>query len=156
MAAKNAAKGAPRKRAANKGRANENVRVAKARALTVPVEASDEFRRLAEGSVTANDTDLVEKESLIGIPLVITGWDWRESEFDADRGFVSVECKTIDGQECVFNDGGVGITGQLRAAEDATGNPKHDKGGVTIFCRRGLRVSEYEGPKGPARTFYLN
>ncbi len=54
-----------------------------------------------------------------------------------------------ESEHVVFADGSTGIYEHLRKLYNA-------RGVVKIRCKRGLRVSEYEGPHGgPSKTFYL-
>jgi len=126
---------------------------------------ADAFAALKAAGVdvhVVNEFDLIEdKDSLIGVPLLIFGYAFHAGDFGKD-GFVSVEAITEENRKIVFNDGSTGIRQQLRTLED--------KGILTgIICKNGLRKSEYyfnaetgetnnHGGEGfsPASTYYLD
>ncbi len=56
--------------------------------------------------------DLVDKESLLGVPFVITSFTFRQSDM-AKVEYVSVEATTKDDQRIVFNDGSTGVRRDL-------------------------------------------
>ena len=95
---------------------------------------------------------LTKKESLIGVPFVIAGFQWNET---TKGDFMSVRIFLEDGTKAVFNDGGTGIPQQLRTYEE-----KHNRN-TAILCKQGLRVSEYtytdpkDGKEKPAETYYI-
>lgn len=92
-----------------------------------------------------------EKSRLVGVPLIVLDWQFN----DGDNGeFVSARVLTKANERLVVNDGSTGICQQLRELEMREETR-------AIFCKRGLRVSEYEyedkdGSKRPAKTFYLD
>lgn len=81
-----------------------------------------------------------DKYRLCGVPLLLL--DWRFNAGDYGDDYVSVHAIQQDENgkaiKLVINDGGTGICRDLRTYTEKTGR----KGGV--FCRRGLRVSEYD------------
>lgn len=112
--------------------------------------------------VVANEIELVDKATLVGVPFFITNFVFRH-DAATDREYVSVEIVTQDNRKLVFNDGSTGVfkTLERHAAEGRFGG---------IVCRSGLRDSAYgvdkDGvplPKGStqkpdsiAHTYYLN
>ena len=98
---------------------------------------------------------LVKKDEIEGLPMIIMEWAFRKStENGGQRPYVSVRAavKLKNGQlwKVIFNDGSApGIAEQL-----ATLTKKHNRyGGVTV--PQGIRRSDYEGPNGPATSWYL-
>lgn len=110
-----------------------------------------------------------DKFRLCGVPLLLL--DWRFNPGDYGDDYVSVHAIQQDENgkaiKLVINDGGTGICRDLRKYTEKTGR----MGGV--FCRRGLRVSEYDtvldgpdagkpaprdyvGKTGKGKTFYLD
>lgn len=95
-----------------------------------------------------DDTEVVEKENLIGIPMVITDWVRKMSDMGE---YVVVRAATPNGK-VVFADGSTGIKEQLI---------KFSIDGKPILVPKGLRKSDYtykdeEGKAIPATTFYLD
>jgi hypothetical protein len=93
-----------------------------------------------------------DKNTLVGVPLIITGWKFN----DGDHGeFVSLTVVSETGKMQIVNDGSSGIYSQMRAYEDAGRTD-------AILCRHGLRASSYTytdaktGAAKPAVTFYLD
>src|SRR6185369_14858643 len=110
---------------------------------------------------------------LIKVPLLLLDWRFNPGEYGDD--FVSITGVSQDemgkANKVIINDGSTGICKDLREYTQKTGR----MGG--LFCRRGLRVSEYdtdletglpinkmlvreylkEGKKiGKGKTFYLD
>lgn len=123
------------------------------------VEAADE---IGDGFALIED-----KNTLIGIPLLILSWNINAGDYSST--FVSVRAIARFGRsedtKVVFNDGGTGIREQLDAY--ASKYPDRPMGG--IFVGHGLRKSEYgldkdnmpvklgsEEAVGKAATFYLD
>lgn len=117
-------------------------------------------QELAEADGIISSTELgsgwavlatTEKGRLVGVPLIVLDWTFN----DGDNGeFVSARVITKPGERLVINDGSTGICQQLRELEMREETR-------AIFCKRGLRVSEYDytdkdGTKRPAKTFYLD
>lgn len=145
-------KAAPRKRAAPAPKvAPRNL------PAFLPPQITQGFEAMAAASVNVRDftgdLDIVEKAALVGRRFIVIGWKWHVSEFDGAGEFVTVILATEDGEKLAFNDGGTGIGPALHAAEDEGGNPLD--GGTSLYCPRGLRASHYEGPAGPAVTYYF-
>ena len=92
-----------------------------------------------------------QKSRLIGVPIIVLDWTFN----DGDNGeFVSARVLTKQNERLVLNDGSTGICQQLRDLEMREETR-------AVFCKRGLRVSEYEyeapdGSKRPAKTYYLD
>jgi len=123
----------------------------------------------AEVDAAAITGSLIDKSDLIGKAFVIYDYDFMpgkiknpdgellmhfdgvEREF---REFVVVRIVTApdangESEYLVFTDGGTGVYKSLRNLAD-----KH--GVRRVKCRRGLRVSRYEGPQGgDSETYYL-
>lgn len=97
-----------------------------------------------------------DKNSLIGVPFVIIRWKWNPGR-KPEQFFASCEVvlsRPVDTDygpmtRGILNDGSTGIAAQLHKLEEA---------GVTdlVEVPKGLRRSDYEGPEGPATTFYLS
>jgi len=84
---------------------------------------------------------VVDKARLIGVDLMIL--QWRFNEGDYEKGFVSVEAVTRNGEKVIFNDGSTGIRDQLHtvtAQRLAAGHP-HPQAGLTVLG--GLTCSNY-------------
>ncbi len=92
---------------------------------------------------------VTEKENLIGVPFVVTGWKEIPSKrFGTDFVVVNITLLT-DGSSTVFTDGGQGINNVLMDFE----NDHHTRYG--LLCPRGLRASSYEANEvRPAGTTY--
>lgn len=98
------------------------------------------------------DVDVIEdKDKLINVPFYLVGWNWHEGA--GVEQFASVFIVMEDRAVHLFNDGGVGLREQLRSIEEKHGNPF--QGVAPISCAKGLRRSDYEGPTGPAHTYYF-
>jgi hypothetical protein len=121
---------------------------------------------------------LTDKSSLIGLPHILTSVSFRKGTKDPDgtqRDFVSCEYTTITDVpiEAVYNDGSTGIRRQIVAylahkgiisaeyketpdapiwVESESPDPEFQ---IRFLAPRGLRVSEYVGDFGDAKTFYL-
>lgn len=138
------------------------------------IQSAEELQRLlverygniATGSeLLGNEFHVSEKESLVGVPLTVLEFNFRESEdyqTTLDDGsivnseYAIVRCVRMDNLEMVvFADGGVGIYKQLKDFSQRTGQ----MGG--IFCKDGLTQSDYKytdpvtGEISKATTFYL-
>jgi hypothetical protein len=107
--------------------------------------------------------DKSQKRQLIGRETIFVQWDFHESDtvFRADEDgtkipaeFVSVQavCKAgkNGAEKFIFNDGSTGIYRMLKEYTERTGR----QGG--LYAKKGLRVSEYDGPEGRAETFYID
>lgn len=106
---------------------------------------------------------LVEKESLVGVPFVVLDWNTRksskftraENSVITPTEFVVVSIVDANSERKIFTDGGTGILPVLQAHFDRT----QSRGG--IYCKEGLRRSEYTytdehtGQSSAARTYYL-
>jgi len=95
---------------------------------------------------------LENKDTLIGIEMLLVTWDFHMGDFGE---FVSAKVVTRDGQKYIVNDGSSGIRDQLMQYSAK----KNSQGG--LFCRKGLRRSEYKytdekGNETPATTYYLD
>jgi hypothetical protein len=95
-----------------------------------------------------DDTSVVEKADLVGVPMVITAWRQKASDMGE---YVIVNAATPNGK-VVFADGSTGIKEQLI---------KFDVVGKPIVVPKGLRRSDYtykddEGKAIPATTYYLD
>lgn len=114
-------------------------------------------------SVDYSGGEVVEKDTLVGIPFVVL--DWRVSSSDAyerivdgvitSSEFIIVQVGTSDGQRLLFTDGGVGIRPILEQFTEDTGSR------AGLLVRHGLRRSEYskkmdDGTSRDAVTFYLS
>jgi len=98
-----------------------------------------------DSDVYTGGGDLVPPDSLVGITMLITGYDVRESNRFFTTGpdgvvrgaeYITVHCVVAGPRIVLFNDGGVGIRPVLE--EHFRENP--DK---ALYCKRGLRMSEY-------------
>lgn len=96
-----------------------------------------EDKNLGSGFRLTTDED---KFKLIKVPLLLLDWRFNPGEHGDD--FVSITCisQQENGQanKLIINDGGTGICKDLKEYTAKTGR----MGG--LFCRRGLRVSEYD------------
>jgi|SRR5688572_10956289 len=108
---------------------------------------------------------LTEKVQLIGVPLFLMEWTFRDGDFGV---FVSARGITESGKKFIINDGSTGLAAQLMKYSQRTG-----KQGAMLVAK-GLRVSEYptdvdgepldrktakEHPelvKGKGATYYLD
>lgn len=113
----------------------------------------DELRNVGVKTVSqlTGNPSLIDKESLKGVPFIIVDFTVRLGDYiragsDEKSDYISVTVKTVDNELLVFNDGGVGIMGQLASTTMQD---------LPIYCPNGLRASEYDGPYGPASTYYL-
>jgi hypothetical protein len=123
------------------------------RELTIPkgntIEEMLAAASYVESDVYTGAGDLLPVEELVGVPFFITGFDIRKSTkyFKVQDGLrVPAEWVTVHGvmagpRVVLFNDGGVGIRPVLEAhfGEDCDKNLD-----TPMFCKRGLRISEYE------------
>lgn len=118
-----------------------------------------------ESGVSAlDDYQLVEKDQLIGVPMLINKFWFTDSPLREGSQYVTVRAVvqepgvlTPTGERAslvVFTDGSTGILEQLREYAKMTGKA----GGLVV--RHGLRVSRYnaevEGGMTEAETYYLN
>lgn len=102
----------------------------------------------AEGATSVAPGGVVDKEALIDVPLIIV--DLKRNQGDLGPwGLFTV--KVDSGEVVKFTDSGCGI---LPAVEGMQPDPEKPK--TWIKVPGGLRVSKYEGPAGPAETYYLN
>ena len=106
--------------------------------------------------------DIVDKASLVGVPLTITGLSFRKGSRGVD--YVYCEFEKDGGDSGVFNDSSsTGIKAQIlgllltKTGEDPEFTTDEKWMDVRILVPKGLRVSEYipEGRKEKARTYYL-
>jgi hypothetical protein len=95
------------------------------------------------------------KDELVGLPMVLMEWAFRDGDFG--RAYVSVRAvaKTRTGMlKVIFNDGGTGIAEQLARVTKDTGKT----GGMVVG--KGLRRSDYDveidGRQSSASTYYLD
>jgi hypothetical protein len=79
--------------------------------------------------------EVVDKESLIDIPMVVLDYKFTPGKFGED--FVSVVAITENDKRVVFNDGGTGVRAQFEHM--ATQNPRR----FGIHLPNGLRKSTY-------------
>ncbi len=112
-------------------------------------DVADSAEELGDGFVL-----LDEKDSLIGVDMVIT--DWRENLGDFGPYYSATAVLSrpvfVNGAHTVkvrINDGGHGFR---TAFEDRT---RPQDGGKMLRCRNGLRKSEYTNEHGPAVTWYI-
>lgn len=91
--------------------------------------------------------DVVEKDTLVGVPFIIVETKWHEGDFGA---YAAVLAITKDNRRVVFTDGSTGIYAQLQRLQEMTGGRL-----AGIACRNGLRRSDYEHNGRSARTYYL-
>lgn len=109
---------------------------------------------LVDSREITGGAELVGKEALVGKEFIVVDWRWNASDFEGQGEFVSVVCQTPANELLVFNDGGVGIAPVLRKFEELHGHPSNSH--KFMYVKRGLRRSVYEGPRGPATTFYFS
>lgn len=108
---------------------------------------------LADNAVSIHDVaprpNLVDKEKLLGRPLVILGWRFNPGSYA--QAFVSVIAVTLDDQKVVvFNDGSSGICQTLLDATE-----KYGRQDVRINCPNGLSRSQYWVDEETNETFPL-
>jgi hypothetical protein len=115
---------------------------------SLPQSFNDAMAGAVDSSEVTGQSELVEQDTLIGVPFVI--WDWKFQQGDFNREYINVQVITADNRRLCFNDGGVGIGPTLQETEV----------GTKIVCKKGLRRSDYEtvvnGEKIKAHTFYLS
>lgn len=105
-------------------------------------------------------SDIRDKRSLLGVPFLIGKVTFNRGDYGA---FVSLTAVDAENNEFVMNDGSTGVYRQVVSylhkkgmLADDIDKPETGEHEVRLVCRKGLRVSEYEGPGGkPASTFYL-
>lgn len=113
--------------------------------------------------------NIADKTTLLGLPFVITGVSFRET--NQGVRMVEVDVVTLESDEYTFTDSSTGVKAQLEAYLKTKGlDAGIDTGELiplALKAPEGLRVSEYEVPeRGPngqeirgrmrkARTFYL-
>jgi len=104
-----------------------------------------------------DDVTTIEQEQLVGVPIIVLGWDEREGDFGP---FVAVRVKTETGNH-VFSDGGTGIKAQLERYVRRIERKGLDiQNGIRI--PNGLKASHYNytdpitGKSAPAVTYYLD
>lgn len=130
----------------------------------VDIESIDSFDQAIRafdsvGLVEIDGFDIVDKDALVGIMILITEWRLgKESNYQNENGepneFVVIQGITYDDKRFLITDGGVGILPQLRRIAERTGRTKG------ILLKTGLTKSEYtytddKGRKAPAVTYYL-
>lgn len=100
---------------------------------------------------------VVDKETLVGVPFVITEW----TAYEGTKGpFVAVKVLTNNGR-LLFNDGSTGIYKQLGRIEEKFRVPTFKEpfvpvhNGSVLVCKKGLRKSEYVVDGIEATTYYL-
>lgn len=136
------------------------------------VLAAHEQPLLGDGFRVADDSD---KESLIGVPLLLLDWQFKASDFGQDQDWVLIHAvqRGTNGEaiKWLLSDGGTGIAHDLQEWTKKTGRA----GGLGV--KNGLRKSDYfidpdtkktltkaqvreymvTGKKtAPATTFYLD
>lgn len=141
-------------------------------------KAEQSFAELVKGTAVVEGRTLRDKETLIGVPHIITAVSFRPVDAKNKRDFVSVEATDVTDMAIVYNDGGTGIRRQIvgylqaqgqlpqdmdpdsmiatNGAESVTFELSNDGSGIpTLAAPRGLRVSDYVSEFGPAQTYYL-
>ncbi len=91
---------------------------------------------MGDGFRVATEDD---KRRLVGVPLVLLEWKWRDGDFGKDYCSILAVALNANGTSTkwVINDGGTGIAEDLKAYEGRTGRT----GGLSV--PKGLRVSDY-------------
>lgn len=79
------------------------------------------------------------KARLVGVPLIFMEWTFYSGDYGSNFVSSRVVVRNPDGgmSKYIINDGSTGIADQLARVQNSTGRT----GG--LFCRYGLRVSEY-------------
>lgn len=97
---------------------------------------ADEQPLLGDGFRVADEDD--KRSALIGVPLLLLDWSFRESE-TGEWVLIHAVQRTADGGavKWVITDGGTGIAKDLKEFTEKTGRD----GGMLV--RKGLRVSDY-------------
>lgn len=105
-----------------------------------------------------------DKDVLVGQSFVILYWNFYPGDYDND--FCAVVALTKANELIVFNEGGTGVSAQLRDYTE-----RHGKQSGPILLRKGLTKSDYwrdpetnevykRKPEGihtePAKTYYLS
>ena len=137
-----------------------------------------DLKGLLENADVVEGRPLTDKASLIELPHIITTVAFRKGTKDKDgiqHDYVSCEYTSITDHpiEGVYNDGSTGIRRQIvsyLAYKGVIGKEYQETPDAPIWVNddvadpefvirfiapRGLRVSEYEGDFGEAKTFYL-
>lgn len=153
-------------------------------ARTVPILSEDSLRNvdsMSDAIALLRDSDveavniadvmgdgftLVEtadgKDAFIDKEFVILDWEFRPGDFGTP--FVTMRVVTADDGKYRINDGSTGIRAQLEAFSAQTGrfHGMHVPKGLRksfYFIHRETRepvAKDYDGPKDPASTYYLN
>ena len=100
-----------------------------------------------------NGFAVVEKETLIGIPLLLIEWRFNEGD---NGDFVSVEALTKNGEKVVFNDGSTGLRDQLhlittRREEAGVASPQ-----MGLLCPTGLTAKTYKRKDETGALLYVD
>lgn len=114
--------------------------------------AAEEQEESAEPSAEPILIGKDNKEALIGVPMLIIGYTFKEDEkYDKNgRIWAQVHALLPGNQPAVITDGSTGICAQLQARE-AAGRPQRH------FVPKGLRLSQYTNEHtNDGRTFYLD
>ena len=107
--------------------------------------------------------DLVDKDTLVGVPMMIVEWKMIRSDKVVEGGqFVAVSAITSDDKKVVFVDGGTGVMEQLAhvsLSREEKGVPVEGRN-RGLIARKGLRSSSYQvadnkGKMMNATTFYI-
>lgn len=115
-----------------------------------------------EAMFVASDFELTDKADLVGIPLFVIQWTFRDSAEYGGTYAVVHGVRMDDGHKIVFADGGLGICEQLTIVTlkrtEAKTNPKAFQAGLAV--PKGLVRSDYpagigrDGTERPAGTTY--
>lgn len=124
------------------------------------------FDDIAKHAHVIETPELVDKSALVGKEFIVLDACVRTK--NAIAPYVSLTCLLRDKSQVVINDGSTGIFKQATGyspkeyedliAEESDDVEDKDRSTVLplpLYCKKGLRKSDYEGPKGPASTYYL-
>lgn len=102
------------------------------------LKVAHEDTDLSDGFAVADEDD---KRSLIGVPMILLDWSFRESDFGHSAEWVMIHAveRLADGavKKWIISDGGTGIARELKEYTVKTGR----MGG--LFVANGLRESKY-------------
>ncbi len=136
-------------------------------AKPVPIGAAEAFTDLLANATAAQEytgnVPLLEKDRLVGVPMLITAYAVLTAEQGAiggkDASYVFARCMLPNGETVGFTDGGSAIPPVFEKHAEAVGATEDGRELVfnsPLFCKRGLLRSDYESEEfGPATTFHL-
>ncbi len=130
--------------------AKKNSSAAMVECKETPIDFSQmSFDEVANTAHRVEGLEVLEKEACIGRELLVV--DARLNDNGRNGSFVSLTVAFRDGSRGVINDGSTGILKQVTAMAEENGG----KLPLPIYCKGGLRKSQYTNDYGPCTTYYL-